>query len=143
MSAGAVVASSPARRFGRWGGGTKGVWKRGDSFYRYRRGSSSEYSSPPITPYAYGRIELAGVDSRAVKLAPRGKRGSLIRLSRRLGEAQVAAIRLPAHPQQRPVPLLDSTGDEPHDESDSRFVGRVGVRPVNESAVMQVHLARL
>lgn len=35
----------------------------------------------------------------------------------------------------------NSIGDEPHDESDSRLVRRVGIRTVDDSAVMKRHLA--
>jgi hypothetical protein len=55
----------------------------------------------------------------------------------------MAAICFAANTQQWSVSTRNLIGDEPHDKPDSRFVGYIGIRPVDDSAVMQGHLSRL
>jgi hypothetical protein len=53
------------------------------------------------------------------------------------------AVCFAADPQQWPFSICNSTGYKPHDESDSRFIGTIRIRPVNDSAVMKGHFAWL
>jgi hypothetical protein len=54
---------------------------------------------------------------------PSRKRALLIGLKRRLRKPNVTAICFTTNSKQRPVSIRDSTGNEPHNKSDSRFVG--------------------
>jgi hypothetical protein len=55
----------------------------------------------------------------------------------------MAAIRFATNPQQWSVSIRDSISNEPHDKSNSRFVGCICIRPVDDGAVVQGHLAWL
>ena len=109
------------------------------TFYQSGHENNFESFSLPIMPYASIKIERSG----AVICVPSRKGALPIHLSRRLSKVEMAAICLAANSQQRSVLVWDSVGDESHDESDSRLIGPIWIRAVNDIAVMQRHLARL
>src|SRR5262245_31831343 len=79
----------------------------------------------------------------AGKRAPGGKCLALVVRRGLACEGQVTAIGPAAYSHQRPAWIGRSIGDEPHDESDSRFAGCICIRAVNNGAVMKRHLAGL
>src|ERR1051325_11023064 len=64
---------------------------------------------------------------RAAEGLPGRKGALLICLRRRLRENQMAAIRFAANPQHSPFSVPDLISDKPHNKSDSRFTGCVGI----------------